>query len=111
MPPRDEPAAAAGAAVWFPVFWPQMEVSQSAATPTGWDAPITEPEESRSCCGVEPWSSSFDELADHNLGSRSDLRSRDGIRVRMLWALLPHSYGSSEASCLFCDSREAGLPE
>ena len=36
-------AAAAGEASWLPAFCPQAEVSQSAATPAGWEAPITQP--------------------------------------------------------------------
>src|SRR5215204_5038974 len=36
-------ADAAGAAAWFPAFCPQPEVSQSAATPIGCEAPQTQP--------------------------------------------------------------------
>jgi hypothetical protein len=47
-------AAAVGAATWLVAFWPQAAASQSKATPTGCEAPITQPKNRGSVTGCNP---------------------------------------------------------
>ena len=47
-------AAVAGVGEWYPVFWPHAETSQSAATPAGCEAPITQPKKRGPAIGISP---------------------------------------------------------
>ena len=49
-------AAADGVGVWPPAFCPQALVSQSAAMPTGWEAPITQPKKRGPAMALSPGS-------------------------------------------------------
>jgi len=55
--------AAAGVTVWPPQFCPQALVSQSAATPTGCDAPMTQPKKRGPVMVARPGSASGSRFA------------------------------------------------
>ena len=78
-------AAVAGVGEWYPVFWPQAETSQSAATPAGCEAPITQPKKRGPAIGISPGTACVASASTTSPGSVPCSGMASAKRSSMAW--------------------------